>query len=453
MKLIKSKKLSSLEKLSLAWKRASHDIVVDPIRGIFSASDVVASVNSWGYEHHGISDHYDTILKLAKNKVAVIVLDSSGHFDHEALETAAWNERRINVTGSSDADDVQHGNHVAGTIAGYVPNSDLRIGIAAPLVEKGLLRLIPAKVLENGASSYQILYDGCVEALELSKELISEGYKVVWNMSLGGSGTYIPISRTIEEARELGVFVAAATGNNGQNGVSFPANSDGAYGVGAITQSNSKASFSNYGDDVFATMAGIGIVSSITQDGQDAYISWSGTSMACPHLAAMAAIFMSIYDFENTEHLEEFLIESITDLGSSSFDILYGHGTVMVGDYVEEVEEPEEPEEPVDPEPEPEEEEEGQDYPYTVYFEYLTANLATSDVLKTTISFGVLNQEDRDDFRTILERERSGFFRVAAPSEEIFLLFANQFFGNLITDRDFTLEIETLEYKEKLVQN
>jgi subtilisin family serine protease len=116
----------------------------------------------------------------------------------------------------------------------------------------------------------------------------------VANMSLGG-GASTAIDNAVNSSINSGVTYAIAAGNSNANACGFsPARVPNAITVGATTQTDARASFSNFGSclDVFAP--GVGITSSWSTS-NTATNTISGTSMATPHVAGVAALILSAH--------------------------------------------------------------------------------------------------------------------------------------------------------------
>jgi len=149
--------------------------------------------------------------------------------------------------------------------------------------------------------------DGIVFATEETIERKGKkGYKgSVGNMSLGG-GKVVSLDDACDAAVEEGLFMAVAAGNDNRDACRFsPAASKLAITVGASDIRDDRAYFSNWGTclDVFAP--GLNILST-WKDGPNSVNTISGTSMASPHVAGIAAYFISLYPKHFSPEKEDF---------------------------------------------------------------------------------------------------------------------------------------------------
>ncbi|MCK6524083.1 S8 family peptidase [Myxococcota bacterium] len=251
--------------------------------------------------------------------VTVAVIDT-GVSAVEDLEGATILPGRSFVPGvSSAADDHGHGTHVAGTIA-QVTNNGVGVAGVAPNVT-----ILPLKTLSARGSGSS---DHIAAAID---EAVDQGAQVI-NLSLGGGYSEI-IHKAVIAARDQGVLVFAAAGNDGQRLVSFPGALPEALGVGAVGPDDLRSFYSNYGPGVDLTAPGgntkLGEEAGILQDtldgaGGHAYRYLQGTSMATPHAAGAAAVMlgMGLSPAETTTAL----LGTAVDLGEKGFDEEYGHG-------------------------------------------------------------------------------------------------------------------------------
>jgi len=186
------------------------------------------------------------------------------------------------VDGGAPDDCNGHGTHVAGTIGGST------YGVA-----KGV-RLVGVRVLGcdgNGTTA------GVIAGIDWVTADHQAGAPAVANMSLGG-GASTAIDTAVRNPIADGVSYAVAAGNGNSTGVaqdactSSPARVPGALTVGATDSADRAASFSNYGSCVDLFAPGVGITSAWYTT-STATNTISGTSMATPHVAGVAALVLS----------------------------------------------------------------------------------------------------------------------------------------------------------------
>ncbi|MDX3523375.1 peptidase S8 [Streptomyces scabiei] len=197
-------------------------------------------------------------------------------------------------------DEVGHGTHVAGTIA---CRSDNREGVSGVTWE---CRLMPVRVLAR----IRRLADGVVSGVGSAADIAAgirwaadHGARVL-NLSLGGT-TATGVERdAIAHAISRNVVVVAAMGNDSGPVVSFPAAFDDVIAVGATDVLDRKAPFSNTGPHIDVAAPGVNILSTFLDD---TFSSSDGTSMACPHVAGVAALILSRDPFLNADDVRNIL--------------------------------------------------------------------------------------------------------------------------------------------------
>ncbi len=177
--------------------------------------------------------------------------------------------------GSSDCNG--HGTHVAGTVGGST------YGVA-----KGV-KLFAVRVLDCAGSGSN---SGVIAGVDYVT--FNHQKPAVANMSLGG-GASRALDDAVAKSIRAGVTYAVAAGNENQNACNTsPARVGSALTVGATTKEDGRASFSNYGSCVDLFAPGAGITSAwFTTDSSTNTIS--GTSMAAPHVAGAAALYLQRY--------------------------------------------------------------------------------------------------------------------------------------------------------------
>ena len=192
-------------------------------------------------------------------------------------------------------DDYGHGTHVAGTIAALA-NGDQGAGVAPGA------KIYNAKVFgdDESKSGYDstiikaILYLINEEDNSTQRADSKEPRADIINMSLGGSGDTNGFQTVLDKARDKGVIVFAATGNDGASTMMYPASYEHVIAVAATDTNNERAYFSNYGYRTDLAAPGVNIwAASVDGNGNAIYESLQGTSMSCPVAAGEAAVILS----------------------------------------------------------------------------------------------------------------------------------------------------------------
>lgn len=224
-----------------------------------------------------------------------------------------------------------HGTHVAGTIGGRGGNGTGVAGVCWNV------KMISAKFL--GATGGTTA--NAVKAIDYITDLkIRHGLNIVaTNNSWGGGGFSQALSDAINRANNAGILFIAAAGNNGSNNdttANYPSNYNlpNVIAVGALTSAGARASFSNYGAtqvDLFAP--GDGIWSTVPGSrNSSSYASYSGTSMATPHVTGAAALYKSINPSATASQVKAALLGQTTPTSSVSSLCVTG-GRLNVGGF------------------------------------------------------------------------------------------------------------------------
>lgn len=275
--------------------------------------------------------------------ISVAVLDTGIDRRHAAFTGVELVEHDFTGTGAGDRNG--HGTHCAGTVFGRDVGGS-RIGIA-----RGVRRAFIAKVLDDeGHGSTQSLLDGMVWASRQGARIISmsvtfdtPGYvqKLVlngWPVDLATSQgldhfrlnirLFDSVMRMLQARNNVdgGSLVIAAAGNASKRdlkptyiiGAFYPASAEGVVSVGAVLQGQDGfkiAPFSN--GNVMISGPGVGIRSANVGHG---LISRSGTSMACPHVAGVAALWWDyLLQSEGTATAADVAAHLVTSAQKSGF--------------------------------------------------------------------------------------------------------------------------------------
>jgi cerevisin len=225
--------------------------------------------------------------------VKVYVIDTGINVEHVDFNgRAIWGQTI--PRNDYDEDGNGHGSHCAGTIAGS------RYGVAKKAEP------VAVKVLRsNGSGTMSDVIKGVdwatsqhIKESEVAKRDGKKYKGAVANMSLGG-GKSPSLDRFVNSAVEAGIVFAVAAGNDNRDACDYsPAAAELAITVGASTIQDERAYFSNYGECVDVFAPGLNILS-VWRGSKWATNTISGTSMASPHVAGLAAYFLSLEEDEN----------------------------------------------------------------------------------------------------------------------------------------------------------
>merc|ERR1719464_1813 len=259
-------------------------------------------------------------LGAPSGSIKVCVADTGYDLGHEDLP------KGNDVTGTDsssngewDKDGHGHGTHCSGTVAGLGENSKGVVGVI-PDNAGGKFQLVIGKALSDSGSGSNSGVLGAVQSC------VDDGAKVI-SLSLGGGG----YSSTTEEfykdlyEKEDILFVAAA-GNGGSSSKLYPASYPALMSVAAIDSNKNKAGFSQYNDQVEISAPGVSVKSSLPDD---KYASWSGTSMATPHVAGVAGLLWMYFPKCKNYQIRNVLLATAKKVDNFCCDTKYGHGLVQ----------------------------------------------------------------------------------------------------------------------------
>lgn len=326
------------------------DVVLPP-ESYQPATPTVYSLatGNWGPALMGIEAAYDRIAKAATRPVYVFIFDTGADFDNSLLDKVEDLSLAKSFTGEPTSIDRHgHSTHCGGIVG--ATHSTIPLGAARMLGDRGLLRIVPIKVLnDSGSGSYTWIHQGTVYATEQARKLIEKGYFVIFSYSLGGSSKSAELEAALKSAWEAGVLIVAAAGNTGAEGIQYPGSGENTLSTASLQQEGNgvnRSLFSTFGAEQFQAAPGSNILS--TYKGNQ-LVEMSGTSMATPHMAAVYAILASVFPDATNEQLVSHFKRYATDLGAEGWDKYFGWGWPVIGKLLDN-----KPGTEPDPEPEPE---------------------------------------------------------------------------------------------------
>ena len=183
------------------------------------------------------------------------------------------------------------------------------------------------RVFDNsGTALTSDIYEAIVYAADHGVDVI--------NMSFGTASPSVPLADAVAYARERGVVLVAAGGNSNAEPLMYPAAISGVKGIAATTNSDLKASFSNYATQTFLSAPGYGLWVAYPNS-QLKYVA--GTSYASPLAAAEAALVIDGYQRMLSGHPLSWMIDAAMWFGAQPIDLLnpryifkLGHGRMYI---------------------------------------------------------------------------------------------------------------------------
>ena len=252
-------------------------------------------------------------ISTGSDTVIIAIIDTGVDYNHPDLAGKIVSGYDFIQHDSIAQDDNGHGTHVAGIAAAASNNAQ---GIAG--VSWGA-RIMPVKVLNSGGGGvYSDTASGIMWAAEHGAQII--------NLSIGEVYSSYTLQNAVDYAIGKGCLVIAASGNDDNSQILYPARYPKVMAVAATDASNQRASFSTYGPEIDIAAPGDQIYS-LDIGG---YATHSGTSMAVPHVAGLAAVLWGVPGNDSAAVVRYKIESSALDIDSPGWDAYTGAGLIQM---------------------------------------------------------------------------------------------------------------------------
>jgi thermitase len=285
-------------------------------------------------------------IQTGSKKVLVAVIDTGLDYTHPDLAANAWTNLAekngkpgVDDDGNGYVDDIHgydfanndgdpmddhgHGSHCSGTIGATGDDGRGIVGVSWNV------QIMGVKFLSGDGGG---TLEGAIQSIDYATKMGAQ----IQSNSWGGGGYTELLHQSIQRARDAGVLFVAAAGNGYNNNdieATYPATYDveNIISVAAVDNSGQKADFSNWGKKtVHVAAPGVDVTSSIPlsldkDDGNaDGYATWSGTSMATPHVSGIAALLISQFPGITYQELREKIINGSAPVAALRSKVISG---------------------------------------------------------------------------------------------------------------------------------
>lgn len=265
----------------------------------------------YGQYHHQTIRTSEAWDRSMGSNVTVAILDNGIDMNHEDLMGKIVDPYDVTYDSPYTLTMGDHGTHVAGIVGSAIENGYGGVGVAPAA------SIMPIDVFAGSSAYTSEVIEGIYRAVDHGANII--------NMSLGNYSYSSFFQDAINYAYDHNVVVVAAAGNDATNLTHYPSSYDHVISVGSTTQEDTRSYFSNYGPYVDITAPGTDVLSTTPYN---FYETYSGTSMASPVVAGVAALVKSYEPGLSVDDITYRLTNTADDLGSAGRDDYYGSGRI-----------------------------------------------------------------------------------------------------------------------------
>jgi len=290
-----------------------------------------AFVQQWAHTRVGSPAAWD--VSTGSASIVIAIIDSGVDLGHPDLASKLVAGYDFVGLDANAADENGHGTHVAGIAAAITNNG---IGVAGM---DWNARIMPVRVLDETGGGF---------ASDISSGIIwaySHGAKVL-NLSLGGYYYSQTMQDAVNSAHQAGSLVVAAMGNDNTSAPVYPAAFGNVLAVAATGPTDSKASYSNYGNHcdiaapggdmvwyhdpngIYSTMPTYPVYMTTQESFYMNYDYVHGTSQAAPFVTGLASLIWSLDATLTPDEVQDTIEATAADLGSLGWDPEYGYGLI-----------------------------------------------------------------------------------------------------------------------------
>jgi len=245
----------------------------------------------------------------------VTIMDTGVDFTHQDLKHAKGEVKDFTNKRTNPVPTFNHGTGCAG------------LGVAA-INGTGLIGAMPGTIVNDSTVLHP---SGNFENITKAAIDFNQSDSNIANMSFGANGSHGELMSAIRRGIDKGKFYVAAAGNQGFQGIMFPANFEPVLAVGAVDINTNIPDFSSVGSRMDIYAPGEGVRST---DLRNQYSTFNGTSFAAPFVSFVIAGLLSIREYKSQAELERFLKENarpITDLRKNPSKVGLISDTISIG--------------------------------------------------------------------------------------------------------------------------